>query len=219
MKRCCRCRELKSLDQFQKSKGKRDGVLSYCKACKAYYNKRYRDRRNRDPLVIARRDKRMKEIEDGYARASVKAEMRRLIRKIRVIHRRYYMKTHKLCRGCGQWLTHNAFTSDADNGGMSHRCSLCTRSVYIKRRGRSKGVMETITNMDIWSIYRTFNHQCYKCKTDINLTIDHHEPSSPLSFSNAVILCKSCNASKSNKPASVFYTADELKDLYKLLTP
>lgn len=58
-----------------------------------------------------------------------------------------------------------------------------------------------------------FKHQCFKCHAVDNLEIDHHNPASRgygLSLNNAVLLCRSCNATKRDRLPQEFYTDYEL---------
>lgn len=41
MKQCCRCKDIKPLDQFAKNKRHLDGLQKYCKACHKDSNARY----------------------------------------------------------------------------------------------------------------------------------------------------------------------------------
>jgi hypothetical protein len=61
-----------------------------------------------------------------------------------------------------------------------------------------------------------FNHSCFICGSKNSLQIDHHNPLSSgfgLSITNAVLLCKSCNCTKSDKSPNEFYSVLKLTEL------
>jgi len=65
-----------------------------------------------------------------------------------------------------------------------------------------------------------FGHKCFNCGSEKRLEIDHHYPLSEghgLSIKNAVLLCKSCNASKGSKMPKEFYSEQQLQELDHLL--
>ena len=57
MKKCTRCKVEKELGEFQKNKGRPDGLQSCCKSCM----KIYEDRRRSDPQRVAYENKRGRE--------------------------------------------------------------------------------------------------------------------------------------------------------------
>ena len=89
MKKCSKCKEIKSLDEFYKDKHKVDGVTSNCKVCvkqgsSLYYNQ------NRE-TVIERTSKYGKEYMKVY-RVQNKEYLQNYLRQYREINSDYYKK-------------------------------------------------------------------------------------------------------------------------------
>ena len=77
-----------------------------------------------------------------------------------------------------------------------------------RRRAKKLEVDERYSSSDMRITMKEFAHCCFNCKSKEKLCIDHHRPLSggnPLTLSNAVVLCKSCNSSKSTKDPEDFY--------------
>jgi 5-methylcytosine-specific restriction endonuclease McrA len=95
-------------------------------------------------------------------------------------------------------------------------CLACHR---VKQRNRREVKMLLDGNYSIADEQYTrdlFDHKCFKCSGESNLSIDHHYPLSAgfgLSQENAVLLCRSCNSSKNNRLPEDFYSNDELQIL------
>lgn len=68
-----------------------------------------------------------------------------------------------------------------------------------KRRALKQKLNETFTVQDIKLVKERFEHKCFVCSSTERLEIDHFFPLSMgyvLTHQNAVLLCKSCNCSK-----------------------
>ncbi|HET7615897.1 MAG TPA: HNH endonuclease [Bacillales bacterium] len=92
------------------------------------------------------------------------------------------------------------------NSTLRGRASQALQSARktIKRKGYD--VEDTLTLMDVLFTFAHADGECVYCerKTEV-LTIDHIIPLSqggPNSFANTVMSCRSCNASKGNRPVS-----------------
>jgi len=80
-----------------------------------------------------------------------------------------------------------------------------------KRRARKLSVTENYTSIDESYTRSLFNNECAICKTKEKLEIDHWYPLSKgyaLSRTNAVLLCRTCNAHKHNHLPNTFYDID-----------
>jgi len=89
-----------------------------------------------------------------------------------------------------------------------------------RRRHRVRNVDMQLSNADIQLIYERFNNRCFNCDAQERLEIDHHYPlidEFGLCISNAVLLCRSCNAKKHTKHPEDFYTSRQFKQLVKVL--
>jgi len=101
------------------------------------------------------------------------------------------------------------------------------RQSQRKRRAMKASVNEHFTKVDEAETLNKFNHQCFRCgmtaedhkaKWNESIHIDHLYPLSEgnaLTQNNAIILCKSCNASKGAKNPSEFFTIKQLHELRK----
>ena len=63
-KKCCKCKTVKDLVQFNKNKSKKDGFSNYCKACKKLYEQVYYETHKQINFARAKshREKRRQEI-------------------------------------------------------------------------------------------------------------------------------------------------------------
>jgi len=90
----------------------------------------------------------------------------------------------------------------------------------MNRRAAEINVNENYTEEQLQITLKEFGHKCFNCCSTSNITIDHHYPLSkgfPLSLSNAVVLCQSCNSSKNNKLPQDFYNEKKLAKLERKL--
>jgi 5-methylcytosine-specific restriction endonuclease McrA len=90
-----------------------------------------------------------------------------------------------------------------------------------KRKALKRKLDQNYSEYDSNITKQAFNCKCVNCNSSNNLTIDHHFPLSkgnPLSLSNAVVLCRSCNSSKGAKSPEDFYTTKILKKINKILS-
>lgn len=200
---------------FNIDRSKKSGLQSKCRTCKSSYQKS-----NRDKNRIYKQRHLHKTKPDRLLMSTRKRLLRFLIKRLKTLHcnknkNRIIFKTntHKYCNGCNQLLEHQSFHRDVDNGGLARRCRICMRHKWVKRRGEKRGMTEDLTINMTWSIYRTFNNKCFNCDAKDDLSIDHHINNEPLSFSNAVILCRTCNRSKGQKDPHDFYDSEQIKAL------
>lgn len=94
------------------------------------------------------------------------------------------------------------------------------RGGYLRRRDRALGLDAKLNLNEIKNLYLKFNNKCFNCGSINHLEIDHHRPLASghgLSIDNAVILCRSCNASKRDKSPEEFYSQDRLLQITQIL--
>jgi 5-methylcytosine-specific restriction endonuclease McrA len=87
---------------------------------------------------------------------------------------------------------------------------------YKRRRERKYGLDGVLSVQDLALIRERFSHQCFNCGRNDRLEIDHHRPLSRghgLTIDNAVLLCRSCNASKRDQSPQDFYQQEKLEVL------
>ena len=95
----------------------------------------------------------------------------------------------------------------------SRYCRLCHKMRERIRRDLKQRLDHNYTFQDERLTKLVFSDLCFNCNSSNLLEIDHHYPLSHgfgLSVSNAVLLCRSCNASKNNRLPEDFYTADQI---------
>ena len=83
-----------------------------------------------------------------------------------------------------------------------------------KKRAKRKQLQESYDRLDAQITMREFSNQCFNCKSNKALHIDHHYPfcgGNKLTLYNAVVLCRSCNSRKGYKNPKKFYTLGKLK--------
>lgn len=111
----------------------------------------------------------------------------------------------------------------SEKGRLAHQRNARTPRGLIRTQQKTRRRRELklaldllLTKEDIKLIHKYFNHQCFNCGSKNRLEIDHHYPLSKgygLTLENAVLLCKSCNASKHDKMPEEFYTPEKLMEL------
>jgi hypothetical protein len=117
---------------------------------------------------------------------------------------------HSLCKPCKykskkRWEGRNPFAPKAHKINYRDRTEISS--------------INPLSAQDIESIYSTFQSKCFRCGSTDRLAIDHHHPLThghPLSLSNAVLLCVSCNSSKGTKDPKEFYSPQQRRLLKQL---
>lgn len=103
---------------------------------------------------------------------------------------------------------------------QSNKGKLTQKILDNNRRELKLNINENYNRFDINYTFNLFDHKCFNCDTKDGLEIDHHKPLSKgfgLTRTNAVVLCRQCNAKKNNKDPQNFYTNQQLKLLKELL--
>lgn len=153
--------------------------------------------------------------------------------------------TYSICKNCRSVIEHNRYIDNKVEKlnkrkeyriNNSNKIKIQKRTDYEKhkyryydsnrkRRDRKNNIQDTILSKNFTDfILSKFNHQCFKCSTTNNLSIDHHNPlilGFKLQESNAVVLCTKCNSSKGVRIPIQFYTKEEiliLLEQYKVVT-
>jgi len=183
-KTCTKCKEVKPLTEFYTHK--RDDYMQNCKECVKEHVNKYRI----DNMDIIRERKRL-----------YRAKYADKIKKKKSI----YQKENK--DKCSQrkkvWRKNNP-----------EIYKQCKRRCERKRRAKKREIQENYTTIDEQYTRELFNNCCANCGTTNNLEIDHHYPLSkgnPLTRTNAVVLCRSCNSSKHTKLPEEFYIPEKLQ--------
>jgi hypothetical protein len=203
LKRCAKCGELKSRDQFCKDKQKKDGLQYKCKACDAAYRVENSERiaarhhkryvKNRDKILAANRQRYMnnRDKANEYSRQYRKAN-----HAVRLEYDRLYSAEHREQRR--RWQQNNPTK---------------IRAAYHRRQAKKRGLPNTFTTADWQQALDTFNGSCAVCGRPPGLwhtlAADHwiplNSPDCPGTVPhNIVPLCHGvggCNNSKANRSA------------------
>lgn len=199
-RRCSGCKITKPLNNFHKGKRTPDGHKAQCKECRNAKNKKHK-KENPEYYKKWREDN--KEHLIKYSRTYYSKNKELLNTK----NKKYtnYNK-EKIRKRKKKWYEKN-----------KDRVMAAKR----RRRARKIDVNENYSLLDRQITMEVFAHCCFNCSSKENLCIDHHRPlidGNPLSLNNAVVLCKTCNSSKSTKSPENFYGTKVAKELDNKLT-
>lgn len=104
---------------------------------------------------------------------------------------------------------------------QTERGRLMYQQAARRRLERKRGIDMQFNDSDMITVYQRFKSKCFNCGCSERLQIDHNYPLSRgygLRLDNAVLLCRSCNASKSDKLPHEFYSQDKLLELERTLS-
>jgi len=218
-KTCTKCKEVKPINEFHKHKRGNDGFYCHCKSCCSELAKTYRI--NNESLLRERKKKYHKENRDKVlAMKRVYSDSHKPEKKS--YDKEYYQENRDKKR---QQLKEYADSHKDEKReyDRKYRLKNIKKRYAAERRRRAKklDLQENYTEIDEKYTRELFDHKCVHCGTTENLSIDHHRPLSkgyPLSRTNAVILCRSCNSSKQNKMPEKFYSDDILSIINEKLS-
>ena len=191
LKICGKCKETKSVSSFYKNKSKKDGLDNTCKECYSIFKKHSKVTKIYAKLYYNENKKVIRENYKEYYTNNRQEELERC--------RLRYEKNKE-----AEHLRSKLYY-------QSHKDEALIRK--NKRRARKHEVNEVFTLRDRRETFDRFSNACFNCGRTEKLSIDHHYPLSkgyPLSRTNAVVLCKRCNASKHTKLPDEFYSLDRL---------
>lgn len=185
---CGKCKENKLFGEFVKNKSKRNGLTAICKTCCNETSKQYR--KNNPEKVKASKEK--------YCKNNPE--------KVKKVYDRYRKNNPEKVR--------------AKNNRWKKNNPEKVKAYKRDRRAKKLAVQENYTPEQEQITRRAFNNKCFNCESITKLHIDHHRPLSkghPLTLQNAVVLCQSCNTSKSDKNPEDFYGKKKCDELNKIL--
>lgn len=187
MKTCTKCKKSKSKAEFHRHKKSKDGLKSRCKECRNKDNAKHRDA-NSEYYANWRKENKayVKQYNSQYH-----AENKERLNKERT-ERAKKNEAHEKARKKA-WYKKNK-----------------DKVMATKRRRRDKKLScnESYSRNDERITLRAFDYKCFNCNKKDKLHIDHHRPlvkGFGLSLNNAVVLCETCNLSKSTKDPEDFY--------------
>lgn len=184
---CTKCKIEKSLSEFSKNKGAKDGRNYWCRACKSAHSKTLNYPSSIEPKICSRcneikpargfdKDKRRKNGSSPWCKLCQSA------RKKACSHPR--STAPQICRSCGKTMLAENFTSDKKNtSGLNSWCKVCI----------SAKIKEQVYGVDRQKHLAMLNFQGWKCLCGAPLTmgspIDHCHQTGAIRG----ILCQNCN--------------------------
>lgn len=195
MKKCSKCEKTKDLGEFHRQKSSPDGYKPRCKTCRNASNKQYRED---NPEYY-------KEWRDEH-----KSYMKKYNSKYRSQHKDRLNK-ERVARANRNPEATKAYKRAWYKANQD-------KVLERKRRRRERKIAcgEVYSSEHQRATFRAFDNKCFNCGSGDNLHIDHHRPlvkGHPLSLDNAVVLCESCNKSKSIKDPEDFYGITRCQEL------
>ena len=199
IKTCTKCKINKNTSEFYKNKSAKDGLASWCKACSYECVRKWKKANSgkvSEQCKVYReknRDKLAKYRERNRDNLAAK-------------HREYYRNNKEKCAKRMR--------------EYQKKHPEVFRAAVRMYNARKLELQEVYTSNDESNTKELFNHKCYNCTATDKLEIDHHLALSKghaLSRTNAVLLCRSCNASKGNKTPLEFYGREMLEKLEHIL--
>lgn len=182
MKRCCHCKEMKSLDCFSKDKHTKDGLKKTCKDCSSFAYKVYHQSHPEKALERTRKWRLLPENK----------------KKNCEVAKRYYWKNPIISR-----IKSNLKKKTELGKARVRRYNNNRRDRFLKQEN-------TLDVDDVSLLLRVQDYMCACCKKEFSdnlpYTVDHIIPLSKgggLTLKNTQLLCRSCNSKKNNK--SILY--------------
>ena len=188
-KTCVKCKVSKPFSEFHKDKSRKGVLFPYCKACASESRRIYYEN-NKE--------------------------------KVRESHRIYYESNKEQVRESQRVYRENNKEKVNEHDRFYKKNNPEKRRLWGRKRRAMKRKVEENYTLEMESFVHTFfDGKCYNCSSTENITHDHHLPLSKgyaLEPGNAVLLCRSCNASKGRKLPKNFYTREQLTEITTLLT-
>lgn len=192
MKICTKCKIEKHLSEFYARKDGACGFMSRCKVCE------------KQKVLTYQKTPNGKMIRQRYRQSD----------KGRLAKQRDDKKYYQTENG-----KRNIY-NNVEKYKATPKGRITNQQVARRRRERKRMLDLRLTSQEVTLIYDRFGHSCFNCAVKQNLELDHHKPLSRgygLSVNNAVLLCRSCNASKHSKKPENFYSQEQLQRLEQLL--
>jgi 5-methylcytosine-specific restriction endonuclease McrA len=182
MKRCKKCGKSKSIKEFGKDRGRKDGLFLWCKQCASSSAVKWQ---KENPVKVKQYQATWKESHPDYKPEQDEATL--MIR--RLSDRIYYLRnTEKRAAAKKRWNDNHP------------------EIVAMHRKNyRAKKANGTIKPEEWESLKKQYNYTCLRCgreEPDIKLTLDHVLPLSQGGdnvIENAQPLCPRCNSTKGTK--------------------
>jgi 5-methylcytosine-specific restriction endonuclease McrA len=204
---CAKCKEEKPTSEFGTIRGK---INRHCKSCGRVYGKKsYSNNKQSRSKSSKKWQAKNPNYEKEYARKNLEVTNKK--------NKKWRSKNPDYD---ADYRKENKEEIKLRNEKWKQNNPLKVLEIARRRRAKKLEVNEQYSEEDNVITNKEFNYKCYNCKSNEDLTIDHHYPLSkgyPLTLTNAVVLCRSCNSSKGNKDPKDFYSSLKYIKLTKKL--
>jgi len=193
VKTCTKCGETKPLAEFSRQRRAKDGLQFQCKACRAVYNKAYREANAEE---TAARMRAWCQANPDYHKAWRDEHADEIAAQAKM-----YSAAHadEIAARLKAWRESNPEQAAAQ-----------------QRRRRARLVNATVEDFDEKEVWERAGYACVYCGATDNLSIDHIKPLSKdgaHGLDNLCVACRSCNSSKGAKPLIGWLAGTERLDL------
>lgn len=201
LKRCSKCKEWKSRQEFHQHKGRKDGLAAWCKTCNCQNTSRYQ-KENR--AIVAERQRQWRKNHPNYRRERYALDRNRELKRAA---RYRFEKRDRVLKAQAKWRDTHLDARRAYSVNHKMQGYLAT----LRRRARIRKLPDTMTQRDIEKCLAYFGHRCATCDRPQGfwhtLAMDHWIPlSSPecpgTVPQNMIPLCHGiggCNNAKHDK--------------------
>ena len=195
MKKCNKCGEIKSLEEFSKNKSSKDGLKTQCKACENQRSKRYYEA-NREKIAEQKKQYRKANPEK---KAEYNKQYRKANREKTLEYQKQYRKANR--------------EKMAEYQKQYHKDNKEAYRLYSqKRRARKANAAGHYTQEQLQARFDYHGNRCVYCGSEEDLTIEHLIPLSGGGTNwpaNLAPACKSCNCGKGNRKTFVEFKAEK----------
>jgi 5-methylcytosine-specific restriction endonuclease McrA len=211
IKKCSKCGILKDRGEFYGDKYTKDGLCRQCKDCHLEYRQTHKKEISENHKRWYKKNKPKKDAQNREWYFNHEEHMQEYRENRKEEMAEYGKERYQLIREKRLAQVKEYHQEKPEVARKANR----------KRRDRKKFVNEkNLTVVDEKCIKELFDHRCFRCGDIDHLQIDHHYPLAagyPLTRDNAVLLCRSCNASKGAKLPKDFYDEAMLDELEHIL--
>ena len=197
IKVCTRCKRGLPVAMFHKWHNAKDGLKDWCKECMHEYNAQYR----KTNLTARRQSEAAYRLSHRKELAHASAAYYIANREGQLQVRRRYAESHR---------QEAILRSRRWNAEHPERRRVQGRVQGRRRRARQREINEQFTAAMEAFVCVFWQHRCAVCGVEDRLEIDHWLPLTKgyaLDTTNAVLLCRSCNARKSSRLPAQIYSA------------
>jgi 5-methylcytosine-specific restriction endonuclease McrA len=217
-KKCTKCGEFKSLEEFFLSRTRRAGYSSHCKPCHCKYAKSPEAREKAKKYRDSRRDIK-REVDRVYREThkdKIKEQRKNAVLsqetvEFRKQYKRQWWEEKKLHVYDRQreWRRNNPDKATGPSLRWAAKNPLAVKAIKSRRGAKIRNADGVVTAQDLSRMLEEQGGLCNYCKKDISttFTVDHIVPickGGPHAPENVQLLCKSCNCRKSFLDEDVF---------------